>query len=46
MAVGVALPALWHHLCSIVVAALLVGSTFMATSMVAMQEARQGNFRP
>ena len=41
MAVGVALPALWHHLCSIVVAALLVGSTFMATSMVAMQEARQ-----
>src|SRR5271166_734483 len=33
MAVGVALPALWHHLCSIVVAALLVGSTFMVTSM-------------
>jgi MFS family permease len=41
MAVGVALPALWHHLCSIVVAALLVGSTFMVTSMVAVQEARQ-----
>ena len=41
MAVGVALPALWHHLCSIVVAALLVGSTFMVISMVAIQEARQ-----
>jgi MFS family permease len=41
MAVGVALPALWHHLCSIIVAALLVGSTFMVTSMVAVQEARQ-----
>ena len=41
MAVGVASPALWHNLCSIVVAALLVGSTFMVTSMVAIQEARQ-----
>jgi MFS family permease len=41
MAVGVALPALWHQLCSIVVAALLVGSTFMVISMVAVQEARQ-----
>jgi MFS family permease len=41
MAVGVAFPALWHHLFSIVVAALLVGSTFMVTSMVAIQEARQ-----
>jgi MFS family permease len=41
MAVGVALPALWHHLLSIVVAALLVGGTFMVISMVAMQEARQ-----
>jgi MFS family permease len=41
MAVGVALPALWHHLCSILVAALLVGSTFMVISMVAVQEARQ-----
>jgi predicted MFS family arabinose efflux permease len=41
MAVGVALPALWHHLFSIVVAALLVGGTFMVTSMVAVQEARQ-----
>jgi len=41
MAVGVAFPALWHHLFSIVVAALLVGSTFMVTSMVAMQEARE-----
>jgi predicted MFS family arabinose efflux permease len=41
MAVGVAWPALWHHLCSIIVAALLVGSTFMVTSMVAVQEARQ-----
>jgi MFS family permease len=41
MAVGVALPALWHHLCSIVIAALLVGSTFMVISMVAVQEARR-----
>jgi hypothetical protein len=41
MAVGVAFPALWHHLFSIVVAALLVGSTFMVTSMVAIQEARE-----
>ena len=41
MAFGVALPALWHHLCSILVAALLVGSTFMVTSMVAVQEAGQ-----
>jgi MFS family permease len=41
MAVGIALPALWHHLLSIVVAALLVGGTFMVISMVAMQEARQ-----
>jgi MFS family permease len=41
MAVGVAFPALWHHLFSIVVAALLVGSTFMVTSMVAIQEARR-----
>jgi MFS family permease len=41
MAVGVASPALLHHLCSVVVAALLVGSTFMVTSMVAIQEAQQ-----
>jgi MFS family permease len=41
MAVGVALPALWHHLCSILVASILVGSTFMVISMVAVQEARQ-----
>jgi len=41
MAVGVASPALFHQLCSVVVAALLVGSTFMVTSMVAMQEAQQ-----
>jgi MFS family permease len=41
MAVGVALPTLWHHLCSIVIAALLVGGTFMVISMVAVQEARE-----
>ena len=41
MAVGIAFPALWHNLCSILAAALLVGSTFMVTSMVAIQEARQ-----
>jgi MFS family permease len=41
MALGVALPALWHHLFSILVASLLVGSTFMVISTVAVQEARQ-----
>ena len=41
MAVGVASPALLHHLCSIVVAAMLVGGTFMVTSMVAIQEAQR-----
>jgi MFS family permease len=41
MAVGVALPALWHHLSSILVASILVGSTFMVISMAAVQEARQ-----
>lgn len=41
MAVGIALPALWHHLFSIIAAALLVGSTFMVISMAAVQEARQ-----
>jgi MFS family permease len=41
MAVGVASPALFHHVFSVVVAAVLLGSTFMVTSMVAMQEAQQ-----
>ena len=41
MALGVALPALWHHLSAIAAAALLVGGTFMVISMVAIQEAEQ-----
>lgn len=40
MAVGVMLPALWVSLASVVMAALLVGGTFMVITMIAMQEAR------
>lgn len=40
MAVGVMLPALWVSLASVVIAALLVGGTFMVITMIAMQEAR------
>lgn len=40
MAVGVMLPALWTSLASVVIAALLVGGTFMVITMIAMQEAR------
>src|SRR5262249_6619816 len=40
MAVGVALPIAWSSLASVVIAALLVGGTFMVITMVAMQEAR------
>ena len=40
MALGVLLPILWTDLKGVVVAALLVGGTFMVITMVAMQEAR------
>jgi MFS family permease len=41
MAAGVLLPALWVSLAGVVVAALLVGGTFMVITMLGMQEARQ-----
>ena len=40
MATGVLLPAVWHSIASISIAALLVGGTFMVVTMVGMQEAR------
>lgn len=40
MAVGVLLPALWHSLAAILIAALCVGSTFMVITMVGLQEAQ------
>jgi len=40
MALGVLLPALWSSLAGVVVAALLVGGTFMVITMLGMQEAR------
>ena len=40
MAIGVLLPILWVSIASTVIAALLVGGTFMVITMVAMQEAR------
>lgn len=40
MAAGVLLPSIWLSITSIVIAALLVGGTFMVISMVGMQEAR------
>jgi MFS family permease len=40
MAVGVLLPSIWASLASIVIAALLVGGTFMVVTMIAMQVAR------
>lgn len=40
MALGVALPALWPNLVAIIAAALLVGSTFMVVTMIAVREAR------
>lgn len=41
MALGVAMPAVWPGILSIIVAAVLVGSTFMVVTMVAIQEARE-----
>ena len=40
MAIGVVLPSLWLTAATIVIAALLVGSTFMVVTMIGMQEAR------
>jgi MFS family permease len=40
MAAGVHLPSIWRSITSIVIAALLVGGTFMVITMVGMQEAR------
>lgn len=40
MAAGVLLPSIWRSITGIVIAALLVGGTFMVISMVGMQEAR------
>ncbi|WP_298017227.1 YbfB/YjiJ family MFS transporter [uncultured Castellaniella sp.] len=40
MAIGVLLPALWHALAAILLAALCVGSTFMVITMVGLQEAQ------
>jgi MFS family permease len=41
MAVGVALPVLWRGIAGTLLAALLVGGTFMVTTMVAIREARE-----
>jgi MFS family permease len=40
MAIGVLLPAVWTSLGSVVIAALLVGGTFMVITMIGMQEVR------
>ena len=40
MAVGAVLPSLWPTLTAIVIAALLVGGTFMIATMIGLQEAR------
>ncbi len=40
MALGNALPALWHGLLPILIAALLVGGTFMVCTMAGLREAR------
>lgn len=41
MMVGVALPALWPTLTAILIAALLVGGTFMVVTMLGLREARR-----
>ena len=41
MAIGVALPVVWSGIAGIMLAALLVGGTFMVTTMVAIREARE-----
>jgi predicted MFS family arabinose efflux permease len=40
MALGVLMPALWHSLAAILIAACCVGSTFMVITMVGLQEAQ------
>jgi len=40
MAIGVVLPALWPALTAILIAALLVGGTFMVVTMLGLREAR------
>lgn len=40
MAAGVLMPSIWRSITSVVIAALLVGGTFMVITMVGMQEAR------
>jgi MFS family permease len=40
MAIGVLLPAVWHSIASISIAAMLVGGNFMVVTMVGMQEAK------
>lgn len=41
MAIGVALPVLWPGLPAVLIAALLVGGTFMLATMLGLREARQ-----
>jgi predicted MFS family arabinose efflux permease len=41
MALGVMLPVIWSGITAILLAALLVGSTFMVVTMAAIQEARE-----
>jgi len=41
MAIGAALPTLWPSLTAVILAALLVGSTFLIITMAGLQEARQ-----
>jgi MFS family permease len=41
MATGVALPVVWPDIAGIMLAALLVGGTFMVTTMVAIRESRE-----
>ena len=40
MALGIALPVVWSSIVAVMLAALLVGGTFMVVTMVGMQEAR------
>jgi MFS family permease len=41
MALGMALPVVWHGIVAIMLAALAVGGTFMIITMVGLQEARE-----
>lgn len=46
MAAGVALPVAWSGMTAIVIAALLVGGTFMVVTMTGLQEAREATGNP